>query len=367
MALSFEESKKKFQSEQAASAAHMNAMVMPMSLDENDEAFAVMADSASETFLSSSKYLQYASYKDENYSVVDALKNITIDDTQINITQEQNSQFIPFEMPRYYDGVDLMEMAIQFHYVNKDGEENVASPINVAYSNDKIRFGWLVDANVTNVAGEVDFEITATGTNEKGDQYVWKTRPNGKLNILKSLTGKGMVEPSKDWYQGFVTLMDEKVAQAQAQAQSAASSAIEAKQAVANVDDKITNAAKGIKSEIQSDLDTNYAKKSEVNALADKVNGLDGLANFDVTYNADTKDMTFKNGETEIKKITLDTTPTTEWTTAYGKTVDAQIETAVKPVRDDLAAYKTSNDAAVRTLQDSVGNLPETLKTSYYD
>ena len=123
MALSFEESKKKFQSEQAVSAARMNAMVMPMSLDADDEAFAVVADSASETFMSSSKYLQYASYKDENYSVVDALKNITVDDTQINITQEQNSQFIPFEMPRYYDGVDLMEMTIQFHYVNKDGEQ----------------------------------------------------------------------------------------------------------------------------------------------------------------------------------------------------------------------------------------------------
>ena len=39
----------------------------------------------------------------------------------------------------------------------------------------------------------------------------------------------------------------------------------------------------------------------------------------------------------------------------------------MKPVRDDLAAYKTSNDKAVKDLQDSVGDLPQTLQTSYYN
>lgn len=367
MALSFEESKKKFQSQQAAAFA-ARAMVMPMSLDADDEAFAVMADSASEDdFVKSEKYLVYNNYSDDKYSSIDAQKNITVDNSQINITQEQNSQYIPFEMPRYYDGIDLMEMTIQFHYVNKENEESYSNPVNVSFNAEKIRFAWLIDEHVTNIEGEVTFEIIATGTNEKNENYVWKTRPNGKLNVLKSLTGNGVISPGDDWYMGFVRQMNEKLSQAQSAAEAAEQSAEKAKQAVANVDDKITNAAKGIKSEIQSDLDANYAKKTELNALADKVNGLDGLANFDVIYNADTKDMTFKNGETEIKKITLDTTPTTEWTTAYGKTVDAKIETAVKPVRDDLAAYKTSNDAAVKNLQDSVGNLPETLKTSYYN
>lgn len=363
MAISFEESRKKLQGKQAEPV-----MAMEMPLMAENEAFAVMADSASEDdFVKSEKYLVYNNYSDDKYSSIDAQKNITVDSSQINITQEQNSQYIPFEMPRYYDGIDLMEMTIQFHYVNKENEESYSNPVNVSFNAEKIRFAWLIDEHVTNIEGEVIFEIIATGTNEKNENYVWKTRPNGKLNVLKSLTGNGVISPGDDWYMGFVRQMNEKLSQAQSAAEAAEQSAEKAKQAVANVDDKINNAANGIKSEIQSDLDTNYAKKTEVNALADKVNSLDGLANFDVTYNADTKDMTFKNGETEIKKITLDTTPTTEWTTAYGKTVDAKIETAVKPVRDDLATYKTSNDAAVNSLQDSVGNLPETLKTSYYN
>lgn len=58
-------------------------------------------------------------------------------------------------------------MMLQVHFVNKDGDENYATPVNVTYNSDTIRFGWLIDENVTSVDGEVDFEITATGSNKK--------------------------------------------------------------------------------------------------------------------------------------------------------------------------------------------------------
>ena len=364
MALSFEESKKKFMAQTAVQSAE--PMIMSMAADD-DEAFAVMEDSASDGYMVSGKYLNYTKYHDDKYSSIDELKNITVDSSQINLTQEQNSQYIPFRMPRYYDGIDLMDMMLQVHYINKDKEENYSTPINVSYNDTTIIFGWLVDANVTNVDGEVDFEITATGANERGDNYVWKSRPNGKLNILKSLTGNGMIEPSTDWYTSFVRQMDSKVADATAQAQAAAQSAQQAQQAVADVDNKISAAASGIKSEIQSDLDTNYAKKTELNALSDKVNGMDGLANFGVDYDSDANSLTFKNGETEIKKITLNSDPSAEWTTAYGKTVDSKVSAAVGPVQNELTAYKASNDKAVQDLKDSVGDLPETLQSSYYN
>lgn len=364
MALSFEESKKKFMAQTAVQSAE--PMIMSMEADD-DEAFAVMADSASDDFAISGKYTWYSSYWDDKYSSIDELKNIKLDDSQINITQEKNSQFIPFQMPRYYDGVDLLDMMLQVHFVNKDGDENYATPVNVTYNEDTIRFGWLIDENVTAVDGEVDFEITATGSNEKGQSYVWKSRPNGKLNILKALTGNGMIEPSSDWYQSFVALMDEKVASAAAQANSAAQSAQQAQQAVADVDNKISAAASGIKSEIQNDLDANYAKKTELNALSDKVLGMDGLANFGVDYDSEANSLTFKNGEAEIKKITLNSDPSVEWTTAYGKTVDSKVSTAVGPVQTELTAYKAGNDKAVQDLKDSVGDLPETLQSSYYN
>ena len=60
-----------------------------------------------------------------------------------------------------------MDMFIQFHYVNKDGASGISNAINVRYNDDTILCAWLIDDNVTSAAGEVDFEITATGVNEK--------------------------------------------------------------------------------------------------------------------------------------------------------------------------------------------------------
>ena len=213
MAISFGDSKKKLTQEQDLPVA--------MTMSDEIETMAVSVYSASDDFTRSGKYKWYEQYEDSAYSTIDKLKNIKMDDSQINLTQEDNSQFIPFEMPRYYDGVDLMQMLIQVHYVNKENQDGIATPVNVTYSTDKIHFNWLVDKNVTNVEGEVDFEITATGSNEKNESYLWKSRPNGKLNILKSLAGDGVIKPSDDWYTGFVQLMDEKVSEATKQAQAA--------------------------------------------------------------------------------------------------------------------------------------------------
>ena len=213
---------------------------------------------------------------------------------------------------------------------------------------------------------------------------MWRTRPDGELNILEALSGTKMVEPDTDWYTSFVALMDEKVGQASSYASAAQASAQDAANAAAGVDNKIQNAAAGIKQELQSDLDTNYTKKTElttelakyynkeevdgfVKLLEGKISGIDGLAAFNCVYDADTRALTFYNGDTVIKTVTLSTDPSAEWTTAYGKTVDAKISAAVEPVSTELADYKTSNDEAVKALQDSVGDLPNTLQSDYYN
>lgn len=64
------------------------------------------------------RYVIYDEYYDNSYSTVDKLKNVTVDSSQINIVQETNSQYIPFRIPRYWDGIDLMKMLIQIRYEN---------------------------------------------------------------------------------------------------------------------------------------------------------------------------------------------------------------------------------------------------------
>ena len=248
------------------------------------------------TLCTDGRYEIYTQYFDSNCSTVDNLKNITVDAAQVNITQETNSQYIPFMIPRYWDGIDLLPMLIQFHYSNKDGTGGISNAVNVGYNNDTIVCAWLIDANVTAVAGDVAFEITATGVNEKGRNYIWKTRPNGKLTVLEALTNDGIVKPTDDWYTGFVNTMTGYVAEAKKYADEASASA-------ATIDaDKITSdVTVAVSQKITATL-KDYYTQSEVNNL---IGNIDGLKDLSVTYDTLTGTLTFKNKDTTIANPTI--------------------------------------------------------------
>ena len=147
MALSFEESKRM--------AAEMAAKAEPVALQAEAAPMAAVVDMPEAQanddggYTRSEKYLWYSQYNDDAFSTIDEMKNVVMDESQINITQETNSQVIPFKMPRRYDGIDLMQMMLQVHYLNVDGQEAYATPINVTYNEDTIRFYWLVTNSVT--------------------------------------------------------------------------------------------------------------------------------------------------------------------------------------------------------------------------
>ena len=331
-----------------------------------------------ENWAVSNKYSFYNEYVDEDLSTIDKLKNITVNQNQINITQESNSQFIPFQMDRYYDGVDLMNMTLLVHFVTAQGYEGNSTPINVYYSSDKIKFGWLVAKDATSHEGELDFEIQAIGTNSKGDEYIWKTKPNGKLNILKSLSGNGVIEPDQNWITSFLNQVTEKVSQAQiaqnaaeSAAQAAADSASKAQQSVdsaktelnASVDTKISDSLKNYYTSTQVD---ELMKNVDLTEVYKKIDEIDGLANFNVDYSVETKTITFYNGDTVIKAITINTDPSTEWVSAYSGVVDSKISAAVEPIQTELTSYKETTDEDLKSIHQNIDSLPETLKSDYY-
>ena len=199
MALSFEESKQQLiqQNETVARPMIMKARVM--------------ATESGWTRVTDPKYAWFDEFTDDKISYVDENKDITIDNSQINISQESKSQFIPFEMPRYYDGIDLTKMAISIHFTNSDKQHAASPAVNVQYNNDKIRFAWLVDANATHIDGNLQFEIHADGTisdnTGKSYGYRWKSKPTDKFNIVKSLCQDPNCEPiyvNDDWVQEIV-------------------------------------------------------------------------------------------------------------------------------------------------------------------
>ena len=199
MALSFEESKQQL-------IQQKETVAKPMMM-----ATRMMATVSGWTRVTDPKYAWFDEFTDDKISYVDENKDITIDNSQINISQESKSQFIPFEMPRYYDGIDLTKMAISIHFTNSDKQHAASPAVNVQYNNDKIRFAWLVDANATHIDGNLQFEIHADGAisdnTGKSYEYRWKSKPTDKFNIVKSLCQDPNCEPiyvNDDWVQEIV-------------------------------------------------------------------------------------------------------------------------------------------------------------------
>ena len=242
-------------------------------------------------------YVYYSSFSDDNISVVGNDKNINLNNKQFNITQEENSQYIPFEMPRYYDGFDLVNTALSIHYETSSKRHGAVKPINVSYNNEKIRFAWLVDNGATVDVGNLKFEIHAYGTVTGNDGvpkgYVWKSKSNANLNVVQSLCDCEDVINSIDdsWIQELVTDIAEKIADeiknvAVGEQVAAAENAANRAETAANNAESVatmavTNALRDYSTtaEMQdyvareianADIDnklTSYAKTSEVEAL----------------------------------------------------------------------------------------------------
>ena len=293
MALSFEESKKKLTQQMVATPAVMSLAAEPgiMTLDETGAIAAYAGDDGN--WQEHTGYVYYSAFSDKNVSIISGEKDINLDGKQFNITQEENSQYIPFEMPRYYDGYDLVGAAISIHYETQKGTHGASKPINVTYNDERIRFGWLVDAHATADAGKLKFEIHAYGTVVGNDGqslgYVWKTKSNDTLNVLQSLCDCENVVNNIDdsWVQELVTQVAESVAQQIAEAQvgtqvaAAEAAATRAETAADNAESAVTTALADYSTtaEMQTyvteqianaDIEgklTAYAKTEDVNAL----------------------------------------------------------------------------------------------------
>ena len=164
------------------------------------------------TICDDGRYPVYREYMDDfDYSVIEG-KDIRLTPYQLNISQEENSQYISFRMNRFADGIDRLDKKIEIRYINPDGKKDSATPVNLSYNNFYITFGWLISANVTFVSGNIKFWLQVDGVNEKNENYVWKTKVNSDMNVLPCLDGDGIIEPTDpDWYSNIVRVENAKM------------------------------------------------------------------------------------------------------------------------------------------------------------
>ncbi len=345
-----------------------------------DEAMDTPVDTDISALPYSPKYDRYEEYKDIVFSTIDKQKNITLDDSQVNLTQEENSQYVPFKMFRYYDGIDIMKMTLLAHFVNAANNDVYISPVNVQYDTDAIYFGLILSANVSAVSGNVLLEIQAIGANEKGNNYKLITR-NAQFNVEASLAGNGTVAPGEDtgWTTTFLNQVTEKVVEAQTAANEAKEAATNAQNAISSIQNTVDTAKDELATSLDNRIGTylsDYYTKTEIDDqlknidltdVYDKINNIDGLAKFNVEYSSDDKKLSFYNGETLIKELTLNSDPSAEWVAAYGNIVDNKITSALSPIQTSLGDFKDTTDKDLAEIHKNIDNLPETLKTQYYD
>ena len=358
MALSFEESKKQL--------AQATATPMMMAMSRSIEPVAAYS---AETWTRHNNYVWFGSYEnngsfnvdDNKMSYIDENKGITVDTSQVNISQEANSQFVPFEMARFYDNVDLVKMAISIHYTNSSGQHGMSIPVNVQYSDDKIKFYWLVGGDATLVAGKLDFEIHADGAifDSEGNAYGyrWKSKSTDKFNVQKSICPpdcEDIIVVDDDWVQEIVREVSESVAQQIADAQIAAQ-VERAEEAAANAEES----ANRIENTLSTTL-KNYYTKNEVDIKINNVKvDLTGYATetyvqekMDTIPEVYLSDYALKTDiPTNVSSLTNDAGYLTEHQSLEGLAT----ETYVNEKIGDLGVDKEGNDRnVVKYIQDSI-------------
>ena len=141
----------------------------------------------------------YDTYIDEHEIVTIDEKQPKLGNTGVLVAGDSNSQFMTFEINRYYDNIDLSDKFIKIFYIftTEDGKikPTKKNPIysddacNICYNDKKLRFSWLLPAEVALNSGKVAANISIIGE----DNYSLNTTLF-ELEIQTSLTGNDITE-----------------------------------------------------------------------------------------------------------------------------------------------------------------------------
>ena len=152
-----------------------------------------------------SPYYEY--YFDDELWIIDKDRNITAPREVTVMQGEIASQYIPFRIDRYQDGIDMSEKQFSIIWnTETDGDSCLA--VNSYMNEQYVIFAWLIDGKVTQKDGEVAFQIQATGLNEKDESYVYLTKIKA-INITKSLDSERFIVEQPQLYNELMNYVQE--------------------------------------------------------------------------------------------------------------------------------------------------------------
>lgn len=243
-------------------------------------------------------------YTDDMIFEVDKdTKQLQVITNQVMVSGENKSQFIRFQMPRYYDGIDLSTKNIQIIYITESGYSDINTAICVERNDESLRFGWLVPAAASYDVGTLSFGIEFVG-----DDYVLKTRVVD-VEVFDGLNGGEIIpEPEeKTWYIELQQRCDYVLNQANAAKEAAAGSASDAAGSAAGAAN-IKTAVDGTKTAIDAvlvsltaSLEQIGVNKTDIAALVARMD--QALSDYDAS--AETEIMDARVGHDGITYNTL--------------------------------------------------------------
>ncbi len=244
-------------------------------------------------------YKFYPTFIETEFVKIDNQRNITNVD-QTNQIADNHSQFIGFEMPRYFDHVDMSKMSIKIHYITPYDINAVVDAVNVSYNDNVIRFGWLLDTTITAYPGVTKFEIQAIGSIEDSEgnkfNYVWKSKPNGEISVSESLdtSDVAVTPPDTPYEQALIELNSIKT-----QTEIARDRAIEAANSADNAfTEKLHEAVTSVE-----ELKEIVQKRTGVNTLDVSYNEAEGSLSFFDTTVSETEPFKVVKGIDSIHKL----------------------------------------------------------------
>ena len=146
--------------------------------------------------------------KDDGYIVIGEDRIITVPDAlkRIAVQYDIDVEAVMFECPRYFNGIDLTKLDLYVNYMRADGALSIyhVEDVTVNPENDKqIHFTWLIGGYLTEVAGNLQFIVSGSKTDESGNVVnKWNTEINSDLHISK---GIGSAEHVVSLYPDIVT------------------------------------------------------------------------------------------------------------------------------------------------------------------
>ena len=152
-------------------------------------------------------------YTDTAIFEVDAdTKKIALITGQALVAGEENSQYIKFLMPRYWDGIDIKDKAFYIEYALAGQYYGKTAAVNAEYNTEQVRFGWVVPKEACCISGTLLFVLRIESTD-----YVLKTQI-AEHPVFKSVNVEDVVpEPTKEaWYREFEARVETAISDAEA-------------------------------------------------------------------------------------------------------------------------------------------------------